>query len=277
MQKTLNVADPKQIKIERCHRLGPKKSVPTKPRPIIVKFNWFQDRQMMWQKRSSLRGTGIWMKEDFCKATLDARSKLLPFAHAAKHLKIKSALIADRLLIKDKVYYADQIGEIPPEINPSVASTITSHNVLLFYGKTSPFSNFFPAPFTKDDIMFSCSEQYFQYQKALCYNDKTAKMILEATELEAMQRLGKTVKGFDRIAWEPIGINHMIEATEAKYSQNPHLAKLLLETAPLVLAESSPFDTFWGTGKSLRHPTAYKDWEGKNKMGEILSQIRDKL
>ena len=102
-------------------------------------------------------------------------------------------------------------------------------------------------------------------------------MILEATEPETMLKLGKTVKGFDKVAWEPIGIKHMIEATEAKYNQNPHLAKLLLETAPLVLAESSPFDTFWGTGKSLRHPTAHKDWEGKNKMGEILSQFRDNL
>lgn len=278
MKNTLKIADPKTIRIERCHRLGQKKQAFSKPRPVIIKFSWFQDRQLIWNKRSLLRGTGLWMREDFCRATLDARNKLLPYARAAQHLKIKSALIADHLVINDQVFYADNIGDIPPEINPSVTSTRISHDVLMFYGKTSPFSNFFPAPFTEGDIMFSCSEQYYQYHKAKNHNDDNiAKQILEATQPEEMLRLGKLIKDFDKGAWESVAEKCMIEANEAKYSQNPHLAKLLKETLPLKLAESSPFDKWWGTGKSVRHPTAHKDWDGKNIMGDILTNIREKL
>lgn len=35
-----------------------------------------------------------------------------------------------------------------------------------FYGKDSPFSNFHPAKFVLDGVLYNCSEQYMMYQKA---------------------------------------------------------------------------------------------------------------
>ena len=37
-----------KVKIDRSHRLGKKRDANTKPTPIVVKFNYHQDKQLRW-------------------------------------------------------------------------------------------------------------------------------------------------------------------------------------------------------------------------------------
>jgi len=54
------------------------------PKVIIVKFMDISDRDKVWTKRSALKRTGLWIKEDY-PADIEARRKTLwPYVRAAR-------------------------------------------------------------------------------------------------------------------------------------------------------------------------------------------------
>lgn len=80
------------------------------------------------------------------------------------------------------------------------------------------------------------------------------------------KRIGAKTKLRDD--WEEVKIQIMYEVVYAKFSQNPELKKLLLETGDRYLEEGNTWkDTFWGTVKG----------EGKNCLGQILMLVRMQL
>ena len=50
------------MKIERCHGLQGSR---TTPKPIIVCFNWYVDRQEIWENRRNLKGTTVYIRKDY--------------------------------------------------------------------------------------------------------------------------------------------------------------------------------------------------------------------
>ncbi len=68
-------------------------------------------------------------------------------------------------------------------------------------------------------------------------------------------------------------------ANIAKFSQNPELKKLLLETGDRAFVEASPFDKIWGIGLTANKPAAYDRarWKGLNLLGDILNEVRNTL
>ncbi len=70
------------MKIVRCHRKG--KYIPGRTRPIIIKFHFFGDRQQILINSGALRGTGIYINEDFSTETEASRKTLYPIVKAAR-------------------------------------------------------------------------------------------------------------------------------------------------------------------------------------------------
>jgi ribA/ribD-fused uncharacterized protein len=68
-----------------------------------------------------------------------------------------------------------------------------------------------------------------------------------------------------KLTWEDIKDDIMYNAVFAKFSQNDSLKKLLLDTEPRKLYESTKNDPYWGIGK---------DGTGRNKLGQILMKVR---
>lgn len=66
---------------------------------------------------------------------------------------------------------------------------------------------------------------------------------------------------------------------QAKFTQNPELLQLLLDTRGTTLAEASPTDCIWGIGLAEDDPAAHhRDaWRGQNWLGEVLTALRDSL
>ena len=64
----------KDLKFERVHRTGRK--VEGKHRAIVLKLNSYKDKENILQKRKFLKGTDIYVNEDFCKDTVEVRKKL---------------------------------------------------------------------------------------------------------------------------------------------------------------------------------------------------------
>ena len=74
--------------IDRAHRIGPKRNQSNeRPRPIIVRFTYFKDKQHVIQNGKKLKGTRIGVSEDFSKHTLEEHKHLIRHAKEAKDVK----------------------------------------------------------------------------------------------------------------------------------------------------------------------------------------------
>lgn len=147
-----------------------------------------------------------------------------------------------------------------------------------------PFSQWEPACFTLDGIEYNCAEQYMMAEKARLFgDDDTLEQILEAEDPATQKALGRVVDGFDPDVWEeeedngmPRCWNIVWRGNMAKFSQNPHLLRELLETEGTSLAEASPEDAIWGIGLAADDPAATDraSWPGLNWLGEVLDDVR---
>jgi ribA/ribD-fused uncharacterized protein len=149
-----------------------------------------------------------------------------------------------------------------------------------FWRATSPFSQWHHSTFTVDGITYNCAEQFMMYQKAILFGDKEiAQKILKESLPMKQKYLGRKVRNFDEQVWEKHCRDIVYKGNYAKFTQNKHLLKKLLETAGTTLVEASPYDTIWGIGLDETHPHA-KDrskWRGENRLGEILTRLREDL
>jgi len=71
----------------------------------------------------------------------------------------------------------------------------------------------------------------------------------------------------------------MQEANFNEFMQNNELKQELLATAGTTLAQACPFRGDWSTGYFVDEPNCHirKEWNGKNKLDEILTNLRGKI
>lgn len=105
--------DVENILIERCHRYG--KPAAGKNRPIKIRFNWYKDREAVWAKRTMLKGSNIFIREDYPRDIEIKRRTLRPYLKAARdsHLYNKVFIRVDQLLIDGRAYDVDHLNALP--------------------------------------------------------------------------------------------------------------------------------------------------------------------
>lgn len=157
----------------------------------------------------------------------------------------------------------------------------------LFFWKTeSPFSQWHPSTFTLKSVVmpevketeFNCAEQYMMSEKALLFRDTdTYHRIMDTANPRVQKTYGKKVKGFEENVWNDWRSKIVLQASLAKFSQNPDLKAKLLETGDKILVEASPYDRIWGIGLLASDPRAQKKdtWEGLNLLGYALTETRE--
>ncbi len=124
-------------------------------------------------------------------------------------------------------------------------------------------SNFYPACVKVDGLEYLSSEAAFQAAKCTKLEDR-----IPFTELGSndSKRMGRKVPL--RPDWERVKIREMEKIVRAKYTQNPHLARFLVETGDTELIEDNTWhDMFWGVD--------LKTGEGENHLGKILMALRE--
>jgi ribA/ribD-fused uncharacterized protein len=141
--------------------------------------------------------------------------------------------------------------------------TIEFYRVDDEYGE---FSNFSPHPINLDGERWPTSEHYFQAQKF--EEPAVRKRIRQASGPMEAARMGRDRKLKLRRDWESAKDGVMHKAVAAKFSQHPGLRELLLSTGDARLVEHTDNDAYWGDGG---------DGRGRNKLGQILMQVRDEL
>lgn len=114
------------IKFDRAHRLGRFSRNQLFPRPIVVKFTYYKDKERIRQLASKeLKDSNFWIKEQYPKEMEDKRKILYPVANdARKNPENKVRLVRDKLFINHEQYI------------PEVRTTLNSRENVQTSGRT---------------------------------------------------------------------------------------------------------------------------------------------
>ena len=142
------------------------------------------------------------------------------------------------------------------------------------------FSQWYSLPFNINSQSYNTAEHFMMAEKARLFNDHNAEQaILKSSNPGEAKRHGRNVIGFSDEVWLKERFRIVVEANEAKFSQNKALAEYLISTGKRVLVEASPVDKIWGIGLAADDPnieSPYK-WKGLNLLGFALMEVRERL
>ena len=128
------------------------------------------------------------------------------------------------------------------------------------------FSNFAHYGFELDGKWWMTSEHYFQAQK-FCGTEYEEIIRLLDNPMKAAE-MGRNRELPLRADWEQVKDDIMRKAVLAKFTQNKEIKNVLLSTGKETIVENTSNDYYWGCGK---------DGSGKNMLGIILMEVREKL
>lgn len=134
-----------------------------------------------------------------------------------------------------------------------------------FSGDSAYLSNFYACSFEYEGIVYPSSEHAYQAAKTL---NMKARYAFTAPGMTASvaKHLGQALAL--RPNWDKIKLVVMADILQAKFLQNPELAKMLFVTDDAELIEGNTWnDTFWGVCNG----------KGKNFLGKLLMELRNKI
>ena len=229
LKDTLNVPNADDIVIGRAHRLGPFKE--GQNRQTILKFDRYQEREKVWSKGKELPHTSSHkVKENYCKETEKARSKLYPLMKIARSKGYFAKLEGHKLIVRDNenvnvTCTLDDLSQLPADLSPAKLFTPVKNGVTLYYTLFSPHSSFYKCEFHEGTVLFNCLEQYIVHKNALTIKDeKLARQVLGVHDPVVMKAMAKGK--FDKIDLD-IKQDHVKNGMKLKYSQNEDLKELL--------------------------------------------------
>lgn len=138
--------------------------------------------------------------------------------------------------------------------------------------ETRFLSNFYPCTIILDELKYPSVEHAYVASKCKNLADK---LMCTVDHYDAKNHYNETarIKKFGRTVdiihqWDSIKYSHMLRLIRAKFTQNPHLAKMLVETSDHELIEENWWGgCFWGVCRG----------SGQNNLGKILMFVRDEL
>ena len=98
------------IHFERVHRMTTRQDRMNSPKPraIIVKFSFYQDKEYVWSFVRNLKESGIGIANDFPREIDKIHGKLYPVLKSAKKAKQKAYFKVDKLIINGQVYRGEE-------------------------------------------------------------------------------------------------------------------------------------------------------------------------
>ena len=127
------------------------------------------------------------------------------------------------------------------------------------------FSNFSRHGFELDGLWWATCEHYFQAQKFVTTDLDWANQIREVKTPKSAAKMGRSREHPLREDWESVKDKIMYQGVLCKFTTHSKIRDILLGTGEQLIVENSPIDYYWGCGK---------DGNGKNKLGQILMNVR---
>lgn len=268
--------------IDSAYRIGKyRKGAP--PRGILVSFVKTDDRRLILKAKNSIKmGTDVnfYINEDQSVDTRNHRASIKRLSKSAKDTGLDSSTSGDKLIIDNKLFNSDELDLVPNRVLRSCAQEKWVTGGLAFRGERSVFSNFYTKPFFVDGYRYISVEQYFQYAKAVYFEDHNlARKIVMTSNPNKIQNLGDKIEidEEDLDDWIEYSREVLDKGIFAKFSQNPSLKKDLLATGECKLYEATT-DMNYACGINLvSKKWEDQSWEGQNLTGRALVEVRDRL
>lgn len=132
-----------------------------------------------------------------------------------------------------------------------------------FFEQYRWLSNFWPCPVRFNGETYPSSENAYQAQK-FPYDERFPFTTCSPSESKFLGKHANIIPS----VWEAYKYGIMEQIVLAKFTQNKDLRQMLLDTEDRYLEETNYWgDVYWGVCKN----------KGKNKLGEILMNVRTKL
>jgi ribA/ribD-fused uncharacterized protein len=131
-----------------------------------------------------------------------------------------------------------------------------------------------------DGITFPTVQHYLQWSKAKQFGDAEAQSkILKTKSPKSVKTYGEKVVGFKEDEWNEKRDTVMTIALKAKFMQHPELKTKLLSTGDRPIGEANARDKYWsiGTGADTSKAKLPSKWPGKNRLGQLLMDLRRDL
>ena len=90
------------IGMDRVHRLGNKKNS-----PIIARCTFYKDKVSIMKAKSKLKGTDVFVGDDFSKGVREKRKKLSRFLKDIRQEDKDAKLVHDHIVVGGKKYFLD--------------------------------------------------------------------------------------------------------------------------------------------------------------------------
>lgn len=155
----------------------------------------------------------------------------------------------------------------------------TDLDILGFKSYQHVLSNFYPCNITYRDEHFKSAEHAYQYAKAVDMGKlEIAHEIKAADNAFIAKGISRKLPKDQIQQWEKSNCDIMREIIEVKAKTVPEFVTCLRETAAYTLAEATS-DLFWGTGLNpeLTEVTKPEYWAGKNILGAIIMDVRERI
>lgn len=213
----------------------------------------------------------------------NVRKEMLEELARAKSQLLAEGFTQETVAAESRTYENILIRVLDSEFNNNQIVIANSTEPVLFFKPEQPYgfmSNWWPSPFTIDNVLFPTTEHHMMVMKALLMGDQAmARTILNTKSPSAVKGLGKKVKNFSPQLWDTHKFEIVLTGNMAKFTQHPDLKQQLLATGDRIIAEASPYDKIWGIGMAptdsrARNPA---NWKGQNLLGRILMEVRSRL
>lgn len=140
--------------------------------------------------------------------------------------------------------------------------------------------NWARTPMKYNGYDFFSSEQLFMYLKAKLFLDEdSAEKILKCKTSKEAKDLGRGVKNFKSDTWDLWKYQIMYKALFVKAEYCQEFKDLLIQYKDKTFVECNPHDTIWAIGLSEDNDQILdpKNWKGENLLGQVLTELANKL
>ncbi len=176
---------------------------------------------------------------------------------------MKAFLNVDTLVIEERKYTVDNIGKLPPKLDPTkIATKEEGDNLLVFFGGQSLLSNFNKSEFVVNEIKFEGLERFYVRGKAeFADNLEAIHVVMLAETPQEIKRIsdGLNNKINVKVWMEKSAEKVMLEGVKAKFGQSQLHRNYLLSTRDKVLAEVNLRDIHWSCGLAAKDTTQIID------------------
>ena len=102
MTEKMQIVNADSLEIARAHRFG--KSRKDKPRPIVVRFEKFKEKQLVTKNGKNLAGTKYGVNDQYPQEIMKKRSQLFPILRKAREKNLKAVMSVYKLFINNILF-----------------------------------------------------------------------------------------------------------------------------------------------------------------------------